>query len=68
MLLLLADRGEVSAGDLAAAGGWSPSVGAGHLMRLRLAGVVTSRREGHWVYYRLSSAVAAALLRRVRRP
>jgi DNA-binding transcriptional ArsR family regulator len=66
LLLLLADRGEVCAGDLAAAGGWSPSVGAGHLMRLRLAGVVAPRREGHWVYYRLGSPFVAGLLRHIR--
>jgi DNA-binding transcriptional ArsR family regulator len=66
LLVLLAARGEVSVGELAAAAGRSQSVACAQLGMLCLAGVVASRREGHWVYYRLSSPVAAALLRRVR--
>jgi ArsR family transcriptional regulator len=66
MLLLLASRGEVSAGDLAEAIRRSQSSASVQLGLLRLAGVVASRREGRRVYYRLSSPFAAALLQRVR--
>jgi DNA-binding transcriptional ArsR family regulator len=65
MLLLLLDRGEAPAGDLAAASGRSQSVASGHLALLRWGGVVQSRREGHRVYYRLTSPFVAALLRQV---
>jgi ArsR family transcriptional regulator len=67
LLLLLADRGEASVGDLAAAAGRSQPAASLHLGLLRRAGVVTSRREWKRVYFRLSSPFAAALLRRVRR-
>jgi ArsR family transcriptional regulator len=66
LLLLLADRGEVCAGDLAAAAGQSPSAGHAQLGLLRRGGVVTSRRQGQRVYYRLGSPLVAALLRQVR--
>jgi ArsR family transcriptional regulator len=58
--------GEVSVGDLVAATGLSFGNVSAHLGLLRLARVVTSRREGQRVYYRVGSPFAAALLRRVR--
>jgi ArsR family transcriptional regulator len=66
LLLRLADRGEACVADLAAATGRSQSATSTRLGLLRLAGVVAPRREGKCVYYRLSSPLAAALLRRVR--
>jgi DNA-binding transcriptional ArsR family regulator len=65
LLLLLADRGEVCAGDLAVAAGQSPSAGHARLGLLRRGGVLTSQRQGQRVYYRLSSPLVAGLLLRV---
>ena len=70
LLLLLAERGEgfggAPAGALAEAAGRSEATTGHHLKRLRLAGVVTCRREGRRASDRLNSPFAAALLRRVR--
>jgi DNA-binding transcriptional ArsR family regulator len=66
LLVILADRGEACVGDLAGAAVLPYGNVSNHLMRLRLAGVVATRREGHRVYYRLRSRLAAELLRRVR--
>jgi DNA-binding transcriptional ArsR family regulator len=65
LLLALAGRGEAFVGDLAAAAGLPRPTTSKYLLRLRLAGVVTPRREGHRAYYRLSSPFVAGLLRRV---
>jgi ArsR family transcriptional regulator len=65
LLLLLADRGESSVGALTEAVGLSEPTTSAHLRQLRLPGVVTSRREGHRVYYRLTSPFVAELLRQV---
>jgi DNA-binding transcriptional ArsR family regulator len=66
LLLLMEERGEVSVGDLAAASGLSyANVSSNHLTLLRRAGLVAFRREGHRVYYRLSSPLAAGVLRAV---
>jgi DNA-binding transcriptional ArsR family regulator len=65
LLLLLAARGEATVGALIEAAGLSQPALSGHLLRLRLAGVVAARREGKRVYYRLSSPLATDLLRRV---
>jgi ArsR family transcriptional regulator len=65
MLLLLAERGEASVSDLVEAAGQPQPTISGHLATLRLAGVVAPRREGHRVYYRLSSPFVAELLREV---
>jgi DNA-binding transcriptional ArsR family regulator len=59
----LACRGKASAGDLAEATGRSRSSVSINLGLLRRAGVVESRREGRWAYYRLSSPFVAALVR-----
>jgi DNA-binding transcriptional ArsR family regulator len=65
MLLLLADRSEVSVGDVAGATGQPQSTISWHLGLLRRCRVVDCRREGKHNYYRLSSPFAAELLREV---
>jgi ArsR family transcriptional regulator len=65
LLRLLAARGEASAGDLADTLGWHRSTISSHLQSLRGGGVVTSRREGRHVYYRISSPFVAEVLRQV---
>ena len=65
MLLFLADRGEAFVGALTEVAGLAVATVSKHLLRLRLAGVVASRREGKRVYYRLSSPFVADLLREV---
>jgi ArsR family transcriptional regulator len=65
LLLFLAARGETPAGALAEAAGRSDPNVSKHLLRLRLGGVVTPRREGNWAYYRLNSPFVADLLREV---
>jgi DNA-binding transcriptional ArsR family regulator len=65
LLLVLAARGEAPVGALVEATGQSYATTSNHLVQLRLTGVVTPRREGKRVYYRISSPLAAALLRQV---
>jgi DNA-binding transcriptional ArsR family regulator len=65
MLLLLAARGEASAGDLQAATGLGQVSASYHLRVLRGAGVVVCRREGRHTFYRLASPAAADVLRLV---
>ncbi len=65
MLLLLVERGEVSAGDLQAAVGTTQTNASHHLRVLRRTGVVECRRDGRRILYRLSSPVAADVLRLV---
>jgi DNA-binding transcriptional ArsR family regulator len=65
LLLLLADRGEVSVGDVVEATGQPRSTISWHLGLLRRCRVVDCRREGKHVYYRLSSPFVADLLRQV---
>ncbi len=66
VLLSLAD-GEAHVSGLAEALGVSQSALSQHLLRLRLAGAVTCRREGHHVFYALASGPARdILLRHVR--
>jgi ArsR family transcriptional regulator len=65
MLLLLAGRGEAFVTGLAESSGRSQSTTSFQLGLLRRAGVITSRRAGTRVYYRLGSPFAAELLRRV---
>jgi DNA-binding transcriptional ArsR family regulator len=65
LLLFLADRGEAFVGALTEVAGLAVATVSKHLLRLRLAGVVASRREGKRVYYRLSSPFVADLLREV---
>jgi DNA-binding transcriptional ArsR family regulator len=63
MLRALAGRGEMTAAGLGEAAGRSRSAASIHLGLLRRGGRVAPRREGHRVYYRLSSPLAAALVR-----
>jgi ArsR family transcriptional regulator len=65
LLVLLAARAEVSVSDLAEAVGRSRQATSTQLGLLRRRGVVTSRRAGKRVYYRLHSPLAAELLRQV---
>jgi DNA-binding transcriptional ArsR family regulator len=65
MLMLLAGRGEVFVTSLAECSGRAQSTTSFQLGLLRRAGVVTSRRAGKRVYYRLGSPFAAEPLRRV---
>jgi ArsR family transcriptional regulator len=53
-IINLIGRGEVSVGDLVEALGESQPKVSRHLAYLRSAGVVTVRRDGKWIYYRLA--------------
>jgi ArsR family transcriptional regulator len=66
LLLLLAARAEASVNDLAEAAGRSLAATSNQLGLLRRRGVVTSRRAGKRVYYRLQSPLVAELLPQVR--
>jgi DNA-binding transcriptional ArsR family regulator len=61
MLELLA-QGERSVHELATVGGLNMTTASAHLQVLRDAGLVTSRREGTKVFYRLSGDDVAALV------
>ncbi|MGB3596758.1 metalloregulator ArsR/SmtB family transcription factor [Pseudomonas neustonica] len=52
--LLLAQRGELCVCDLTAALAASQPKVSRHLALLRSAGLLSDRRAGHWVYYRLA--------------
>jgi len=66
ILALLADQGELCVCELTAAlDGIQPRISR-HLCVLRDAGIVVPRREGTWMFYRLSSSLpawAASLLK-----
>jgi ArsR family transcriptional regulator len=47
-------NGEVSARDLAAAAGCSPSTASRHLLVLRHAGLIADVRRGQQIFYRLT--------------
>jgi DNA-binding transcriptional ArsR family regulator len=66
MLLLLADRGEVSVGDVVEATGQPRPTICWHLGLLRRGRVADCRREGQKILYRISSPFAAEVLRGVR--
>jgi ArsR family transcriptional regulator len=53
-LILLAGHGELCVCELTHALGLSQPHVSRHLAQLREAGLVTDRREGIWVYYRIS--------------
>ena len=48
---------EMRSGDIAKALGLSPATISGHLRQLSEAGLITSRREGNAIYYRLRNHV-----------
>ncbi len=54
--------GEQSVGDLAAIAGISQSALSQHLAKLRLQGLVATRREAQTIYYSLASAEVRALI------
>jgi ArsR family transcriptional regulator len=62
-LLLLAERGETSVGDLQATMGLTQTMASNHLGVLRRARLVESRREEQHNIYRLASPAAADVLR-----
>lgn len=55
-----ATSGEVCVCDLLDVGVSQPTV-SHHLKKLREAGILTSRRQGTWVYYRVAPGALAAL-------
>lgn len=59
--------GELTVGQLAASIRANPSLTSGHLKTMRAARIVTRRREGRFIYYRLSNPHAAATLNALRR-
>ncbi len=62
MLLCELQRGERSVGALQQAIGLSQSALSQHLARLRLDGVVTTRRESQTIYYSLASEKVSRLI------
>ena len=55
-------HGESSVACLAEIVGAAPTAVSQHLAKLRLAGIVTHRREGTFVHYRVDDPVVRALL------
>jgi DNA-binding transcriptional ArsR family regulator len=62
VLCYLAEAGEMSVGPLGEAVGLSQSALSQHLARLRADRLVTARREGQTLYYRISDPRVGALL------
>ncbi len=64
-LLAALRRRELRASQLVAFAGLPPSTVSGHLTVLRIAGLISARREGRRIYYRVAAAppreAAAAL-------
>ncbi len=61
-ILLAIGEGEVCVCHLEAISGYRQAYISQHLMALRDAGVITSRRHGRFVYYRLKDRTLLALL------
>lgn len=61
-LLLLLREGERSVGELADATGASPTSVSQHLAKMRLSGVVVSRKDGAFVRYSLTDDHLLALV------
>lgn len=55
-------QGETNVGCLAQLAGTTPTAVSQHLARLRLAGLVTARREGTFAYYTVADPSLARLL------
>ena len=55
-ILLTIGKGEACVCHLEAALGWRQAYLSQHLMALRKANVLTDRREGRYIYYRLTNA------------
>lgn len=62
-LLELMSAGEVSVGDLALSLGESQPKISRHLAYLRSAGIVTTRRDGKWIFYAIDERVGPAAMR-----
>lgn len=62
VLCQLVEHGEMRVGDLAAAVGLSQSALSQHLGRMREEGLVTFRRDGQTLFYRIGDARCEALL------
>ncbi|MFZ5790893.1 MAG: ArsR/SmtB family transcription factor [Pseudomonadota bacterium] len=63
MILCHLGGGEKSVGELCGLVGLRPSALSQHLARLRADRLVSTRREGQTIYYRLESPDAAALIK-----
>ncbi len=66
-LVELLSQGEQVVKDLARAARLRPHIASQHLKELRAAGVVTGRKDGRRVWYRLTSPEAAAAVHALRR-
>jgi len=61
-ILLVVGRGEACVCHLEAALGWRQAYISQHLMALRRADILADRREGRYVFYRLTNACLLDLL------
>ena len=62
MLLCSLMNGEMTVGQLSEAVGSKQSLTSHHLNRLRLSGLVSSRRDEKFIYYRLADDVAKLIV------
>jgi DNA-binding transcriptional ArsR family regulator len=62
-ILLALGTGEACVCHLEAATGWRQAYISQHLMALREAGIITARREGRFVFYRLQDIALLDLIR-----
>ena len=62
MLLCYLNDGEKTVSDLEGFCGASQSMVSQHLNRMKLEGVVNSRRDGNFVYYRIEDVRVLALM------
>jgi biotin operon repressor len=60
-LSLLKRRGELCACEIQAATGLTHATVSHHMSVLLDAGIVTARRQGKWMYYRLSEPIEAGI-------
>jgi DNA-binding transcriptional ArsR family regulator len=60
-LLEILTNGERTVGDLIDATGLGQSLVSHHLRSLRQAGLVSTRRDGRWIYYRTAQPVVASV-------
>ncbi|WP_084396654.1 ArsR/SmtB family transcription factor [Henriciella aquimarina] len=61
-ILCSLSRGEMAVTDIAEAVGQSLSAVSQHLAKLRVEGLVESRREAQTIYYRTAGGIGAALI------
>ncbi len=64
MLHALVRSGELRAGDLASAVGMLPQAVSNQLQRLLDRGILASRREGNYIWYRIADPCVTSLLDR----